>query len=288
MKRLLMLPIAVLAAILVAVTAGAATQTVQVTKNGFTPQSATVNVGDTVTWHNADTANHQIVADDGSFASPVLHSDQTYSHTFTSAGTEKYHDAYAKTHTGTITITAPTPAPSVTLSPGRSTIVYGSGTTLSGSISSNLASEPVTLTAQAYGKSAQSIDQVTTTSNGDFQFSVSPTIQTTYQSHWRTADSQSVIVNVAPRIGFSRSGNVFIAKATSDLAYSGHFVWVQRHYGFGWKSVKRVFLGSNSRAVFRMTLPHGRSLLRLVMPTGQAGAGYVSGLSRTISVLRHR
>jgi plastocyanin len=285
MKRLLILPIAVLAAILVAVTAGAATQTVQVTRNGFTPQSATVNVGDTVTWHNADTANHQIVADDGSFASPVLQADQSYSHTFASAGTEKYHDSLAKTHTGSITVTGS--APALTLAAGRSTIVYGGGTTLTGSISSNLASEPVTLTAQAYGKSAQSIDQVTTTSSGDYQFGVTPTIRTSYQSHWRTADSQTVTVSVAPRIGFSRSGNVFIAKATSDLSYSGHFVWVQRHYGFGWKSVKRVFLGSNSRAVFRMKLPHGKSLLRIVMPTGQAGAGYVSGLSRTVIVVHH-
>ncbi|HEY8029002.1 MAG TPA: hypothetical protein VIE38_05765 [Gaiellaceae bacterium] len=285
MKRLLMLPIAVLAAILVAVTAGAATQTVQVTRNGFTPQSATVNAGDTVTWHNADTANHQIVADDGSFASPVLHSDQSYSHTFASAGTEKYHDSLAKTHAGTITITGA--APAITMSPGLSTVVYGSGTSLSGSISSNLVSEPVTLTAQAYGKSAQSIDQVTTTSSGNFQFSVSPTIRTTYQSHWRTANSPTVTVNVAPRIGFSRSGSLFIAKATSDLTYSGHFVWVQRHYGFGWKSVKRVFLGANSRAVFRMTLPHGHTSVRLVMPSGQAGAGYVAGLSRTVIVV-HR
>ena len=270
MKRLLLLPVAVLAAVLVAVAAGAASQTVQVTKNGFTPQSATVNVGDTVTWHNADTTDHQIVADDGSFASPVLHTDQSYSHTFTSAGTERYHDAFAKTHSGSITVAGP--APALTLSPGRSTIVYGGGTVLSGSVSSNLPSEPVTLTAQAYGKSAQSVDQVTTTSNGNYLFSVAPTIQTTYQSHWRTADSQTVTIDVAPRIGFGRSGNVYIVRAASDLSYSGHFVWVQRHYGFGWKSVKRVFLGSNSRAVFGLKVPHGRTLLRIVMPAGQAGA----------------
>ena len=49
MKRLFIVPIAVLAAVLVAVAVGASTQTVQVTKNGFTPQNATVNVGDTVT-----------------------------------------------------------------------------------------------------------------------------------------------------------------------------------------------------------------------------------------------
>lgn len=283
MKRLFMLPLAVLAAVLVVVAAGAATQTVQVTKNGFTPQSSTISAGDTVTWHNADTADHQVVADDGSFASPVLHSDQSYSHVFNSAGTFKYHDSLAKTHAGTITVTGP--AAALTLSASRPTVVYGSGATLSGAINSALSSEPVTLTAQSLGKSTQSIDQVTTTSGGNYLFTVTPTIQTTYQSHWRSADSQTVMVNVSPRIGFSRSGNLFIAKATSDLSYAGHFVWVQRHFGFGWRSVKRVFLGANSRAVFRMKLPHGRTtMLRLVMPQGQAGAGYVAGLSRIVFV----
>jgi len=283
MKRLIMLFVVALATAMVAVAAGASTQTVQVTKNGFTPQSATVNVGDTVTWHNADTADHQVVANDGSFASPVLHSDQSYSHTFTSAGTVKYHDANSKS-TGSVTVKGP--APALTLSSSTSTVVYGSGATLSGSISSNLASEPVTLTAQAFGKSTQSIDQVTTTSGGNYQFSVSPTIQTAYQSHWRTADSQTVTVNVAPRIGFSRSGRLYIAKATSDLSYGGHFVWIQRHYGFGWHSVKRIYLGANSRAVFSLKIPRGNSMLRLVMPAGQAGAGYVAGTSRTIIVHR--
>src|SRR5207302_11378026 len=94
--------------------------------------------------------------------------------------------------------------------------------------------EQVALPAQAFGKSTQSVDQVTTTTNGDYTFNVTPTIRTTYQTHWRTADSQAVTVNVAPRIGFSRSGRLFIAKATSDLSYSGHYLCVQRHYGFGW------------------------------------------------------
>jgi hypothetical protein len=195
----------------------------------------------------------------------------------------KYHDANSKS-TGSVTVKGP--APALTLSSSTSTVVYGSGATLSGSISSNLASEPVTLTAQAFGKSTQSIDQVTTTNGGNYEFSVSPTIQTTYQSHWRTADSQTATVNVAPRIGFSRSGRLYIAKATSDLSYGGHFVWVQRHYGFGWHSVKRVYLGANSRAVFSLKIPRGNSMLRLVMPAGQAGAGYVAGTSRTIIVHR--
>jgi plastocyanin len=285
MKRLLLIPAALVVAFVVAVAAGASTQSVQVTKNGFTPQTATVSVGDTVTWHNADTADHQVVADDGSFASPVLHADQSYSHTFTSAGTVRYHDSFAKSHMGTLTVNGP--APAVTLQSSNSTIVYGGGATLSGKVSAPLANEPVTLTAQPFGKGAQSIDQTTTSSSGDYRFSITPTIGTSYQSHWKAADSQTVKVDVAPRVGFGRRGIHLIAKVTSDLSYSGHFVWVQRHFAYGWKSMKRVFLGSNSRAVFRMTLPrHHTTMLRLVLPSGQAGAGYVAGLSRTVFVHR--
>lgn len=285
MKRLFLLPLAGLAAVLVVAVAGAATQTIQITRNGFTPQGLTVSVGDTVTWHNAAAADHQVVANDGSFASPVLHADQTYSHTFSNAGTVNYHDAFARTHTGTITVNGP-PA-SLTLSSASQTVVYGGGTTLSGTLSSQTANEPVTLTAQATGKGIQSIDSTQTSSNGSFSFSVSPTIRTTYQAHWRSADSSPVTVQVAPRVGFGLNGRLYIARVTSDLSYSGHYVWLQRHYGFGWRSIKRVYLGANSRAVFTVKTPRGRTMLRLFMPAGQAGSGYVAGLSRTIVVF-HR
>jgi len=64
-------------------------------------------------------------------------------------------------------------------------------------------------------------------------------------------------------------------------------LWAQRRgvYG-GWHNLKQVSLSAGSRAVFRLTLPRGRSVLRLVLPTGQAGAGYVQGLSRMIAVTR--
>ena len=65
MKRILLLPVALLAALVVAASAGADTKTVQITKSGFTPSSTAVMVGDSVTWHNADVVSHQVVANDG-------------------------------------------------------------------------------------------------------------------------------------------------------------------------------------------------------------------------------
>jgi plastocyanin len=285
MRRIFLLPVALIAALLVATAAGASTQTVQVTKNGFTPAGVTITIGDTVTWHNADTADHQVVANDGSFASPVLHGDQSYSHTFTSAGKTTYHDSFARTHTGTVTVNGPPSG--VTLSASSVQVVYGSGTTLSGAVSNQLTNEPVVLTAQPFGKGTQSIDTTTTTSNGTFSFSVSPTIRTAYAAHWRTADSSPVTVAVAPRVGFGLSGRIYTAKVTSDLNYGGHYVWVQRHSAaLGWTNIKRVYLGSTSRATFTLRLRHGLTTLRLVLPSSQAGDGYVAGLSRTL-VVRH-
>ena len=72
MKRMLLLLLALAATLVVAAEGGAAKQTVQIVKSGFTPASATVSVGDTVTGKNADSVNHQVVANDGSVASPVL------------------------------------------------------------------------------------------------------------------------------------------------------------------------------------------------------------------------
>ena len=58
----------------------------------FTPASMTVHVGDTVTWTNNDTAPHTITSSSGpaKMDSPTLNKGDTYSYTFTVAGTYQY------------------------------------------------------------------------------------------------------------------------------------------------------------------------------------------------------
>lgn len=285
MKRKLLLPLALLATLVVVAAAGADTKTVQIVKSGFTPSATTVIVGDSVTWKNSDTVNHQVVANDGSFASPVLKPGDSYSQTFTKAEKVSYHDSLFTSRKGTVTVNAP--AANVSLTTAATTVVYGNSTTLSGAVTNQLTSEPVTLTSQPLGKGTQSIASTTTQSNGSFSFGVSPTIQTSYQAHWRTAASPSVQVNVAPRVGFGHSGRLYIAKVTSDIGYAGHYVWVQRKAPYGsFRNVKRIYLGTSSRAVFRVTIPKGHSILRLVLPASEAGQGYVQSLSRLIAVKR--
>jgi plastocyanin len=285
MKRVLILLLAGVAGLSAAAAVGAATATIQVTKNGFTPGKVTVNAGDTVTWHNADTKTHQVVADNGLFASPALAANASWSYTASKAGSFSYRDAYATTHKGTLVVNAP--AATLSLQPAQTTVIYGSSTQVSGALSSQQPNQPMTLTSEAYGKSVQSVASTTTQTSGTFVFGITPTIQTAYTAHWKTVNSPPVTVNVAPRVGFGLNGHLFIAKVTSDIGYGGHYVVVQKRNAVGgWYSFKKVYLGDTSRAVFRVSLPKGRYVLRLVLPGGQSGTGYVQGVSRLLPIVR--
>jgi plastocyanin len=283
MKKLLLLAALGLATLVVAGSAAADTKTVQITRQGFTPSSTTLAIGDSITWRNADSTSHQVVANDGSFASPVLKAGDTYTFTFTKATKVTYHDSFATSKRGTVTVNAP--AANVTLASKATTITWGENTTLSGTVTNQLTNEPVTLTSQPYGKGTQSIATTQTSTAGSFGFGVAPTIQTTYTAHWRTTNSPNVTVNVAPLVGFGHSGRTYTAKVTSDQSYAGHYVWLQRKAPAGaFRNVKRIYLGTSSRATFTAKLVKGHSILRLVLPDAQAGVGYVASASRMIAV----
>ena len=75
--RKLILALAAVLTLAVAGPAGAATtKVVNIYGSTFSPKSATITEGDTVTWVNKDNANHQILADKGEFVSPILRPNQ--------------------------------------------------------------------------------------------------------------------------------------------------------------------------------------------------------------------
>lgn len=57
----------------------------------FSTAVLTVPVGTTVTWINRDDIPHTVVSTDKVFASPVLDTDEKFSHTFTKRGTYAYY-----------------------------------------------------------------------------------------------------------------------------------------------------------------------------------------------------
>lgn len=79
--------------------------TIIVMKNiAFVPANVTIKVGQTVAWVNEDSVQHDVVADNGSFHSQLLSTNQVFTVTFTKAGSVPYYCAIHPQMTGTITV----------------------------------------------------------------------------------------------------------------------------------------------------------------------------------------
>jgi amicyanin len=79
---------------------------VDITNFAFAPASLAVKVGDTVTWTNKDEEPHNVVANDGSFHSPGMDANATFSFTFTKAGSFDYICGIHPFMHGTVVVTA--------------------------------------------------------------------------------------------------------------------------------------------------------------------------------------
>jgi len=70
----------------------------------YSPATLTVKAGRTVTWVNHDDVPHTVTANDRSFKSEPLDTDDRYSHTFTTPGTYHYFCAIHPHMTGEIIV----------------------------------------------------------------------------------------------------------------------------------------------------------------------------------------
>jgi Icc protein len=70
----------------------------------FSPATVAVPAGTTVTWTNHDDVPHNIVSTEQKFKSPVLDTDQRFSHTFEKPGTYKYFCSIHPRMTGQVVV----------------------------------------------------------------------------------------------------------------------------------------------------------------------------------------
>jgi plastocyanin len=297
MKKLLLLLVAV-ASLAAAAQLSAATVTVQITRTGFVPGKVTIKAGDTVTFHNADTAVHQVVFTKltGITCAPttiVLQADQSASCTFAAAGTFDYRDPTQKgSFKGTVVVQA-APA-SVSLSAKPLVLVYGGRTTLSGAVSTAQPNEKVAVQAQACGESAaKTLSTATTTTAGAWSYVAQPLRTTTYTARWKNVASSSVVVKVRPRV---RLGKVaprrYTVRVTAAESMAGKVVSFQRYIASlgRWSTVKRVVLVAgpsavapnvNSSRTFTARVK-ARLKVRGVITQAQVGSCYQPGYSNVI------
>jgi plastocyanin len=84
--------------------AGAGQQQVVVDNFSFAPATTTVPVGTTITWTNRDDVPHNVVSTEQKFKSPVLDTDEKFSHTFDAPGTYKYYCSIHPKMTGEVVV----------------------------------------------------------------------------------------------------------------------------------------------------------------------------------------
>jgi plastocyanin len=280
--RKLILALAAVLTLAVAGPAGAATKTINIFGSGFSPASATITEGDTVTWVNRDNANHQVLADKGQFVSPILRPSQRYSFTFNAAGTYTYKDELNRKLAGTITVKGL--PPTLTFAASSQYVVFGDKVTLSGTVSNHKAGESVTIYYQPYPQ-PNLIERATvlTGTSGTFSFIVSPQIATSYQAAWKGAYATPTSIQVQPKVTLGRN-NGWIIHAAAGVSFNGKAVQLQRLNTLTgqWVTLKKVILNSKSSAKVLYKLPKGLNQLRVTMSVNQAGAGFLGAISPTV------
>ena len=84
--------------------AGQPTVDIKIDNFSFTPQTITVKAGTEVTWTNKDDIPHNVVADDKSFKSKVLDTDEKFTMTASKPGTYTYYCSIHPKMTGKLVV----------------------------------------------------------------------------------------------------------------------------------------------------------------------------------------
>ena len=287
-----MFVVSVAAAMLLSAASGtAAERLLTITATGFVPRNATVDVGDVVTWRNADTRAHQVVV--AGRCNLTVQPGATGSCTFPNTGRFAYREpAFRRTAwRGTITVRAV--AGSLSIAARPSTVTYSAATTLGGAVSSAQANERVNVTAGACGSTSRSnVATVDTAAGGAWTLAARPLRNTVYQARWRNVSSAEQTVKVRPRVTLRKlTRSRFLVRVSAAQTFGGKVVSLQRWVPSAqrWARVRFAVLrtistgsptivsGSTVRARVK-----ARTRVRAVLGQGQAGACYVASASNIV------
>jgi plastocyanin len=304
MKKLALPALGTLAAVVAALaaTAGAATVTVSITKNGYVPKAVTIKQGDTVQFANSDSVPHQVAFRSTTgvtcSANPlVVQPGASASCTFATAGSYSFDDPNVRgnTYRGTITVEAPSGgAVSIAVAAQPQAVVYGAKVTVSGVHSSQSAGETIDILAQPLGATAATkVATVQTTTGGAFTASVLPRKKTAYTAKSKNVSSRSLTVAVKPRLKLTKPARQkFALRVTASTSFAGKYATLQRYNTSlsKWVLLRRVLLRPNTSGVaptavtsatFKSTVK-ARTRIRVLLPQLQVGPSYLPGLSNVV------
>lgn len=263
---------------------GTATHVVRITRTAFSPAKLSIPLGDRVSWRNTDTIAHQVVADNGAFASPILAPGKVWGFTFRNCCYYPYHDALHPKLKASVTVKGPPPSLSLTLAPPF--LRYTDTVTVTAQISTHKMGETIRILATPYGGSTDTVATLTTDANGVVTWTSQPPLLTTYSARWGSRSSQRVAVQVRPKLTLlPERPRRLHARVLGAHSFAGRSILLQRRSAFGqWVTVAKFALGPNSGKIFKR--PRRAGTYRVYMSVNQAGAGYVDGWSGTQRIRR--
>jgi plastocyanin len=270
-------------------------RTVWIMRNGFVPATISIKAGQSVRWVNKTAANHQVVADDSSFSSPVLAQGNAFAHAFTSGGTHRYHDGLQPSVSGTVVVTA-TATESIALAASTHVVTYGGSVVFTGKVTNGTAGEKVTLAAKPQtGDDSASTETVTTGADGTFRVRVRPLVQTAYTAAAANSTSSPVVINVRPRVRLGAIGHRrAVVRVSAARGFLHKYALVQRWNArrHVWRSVRRVRFTRTTVATASTVVTSARFRhafragvrLRVFVPRSQVMPGYTSNVSNAVRV----
>jgi hypothetical protein len=187
-------------------------------------------------------------------------------------------------------LAAPSPT-SVSIAAAPTVVAYGAAAKLAGAVTPAKAVKvQVTGTACVKGQAQPSPLTVTSTAQGAWSASVTPTSKTVYQAKAKSTDSPQVTVQVRPSVTLAKVGSHrFRTRISAAQSFGGKIALFQKSTSAGWRTVKSlvlVELGSGSGTVvsgktFRSGIRTGRTV-RVLFTQRQAGECYLAGTSSSI------
>jgi plastocyanin len=263
------LPLAVLALAASPAAAAASERVVDMPAKYFDPANVTALAGDTVTWTNSDTIEHDVAQLDGAFDSGRLGPGGRFSYTFSQPGHYAYRCTIHAFMAGSIDVYAfQLLGPDHPVSIGRPAVLHGiapAGTPL------------VRIEARRADGTWAPVTAVVPDADGTFRARVTPTAPTVYRAIADAGPSLPLPLKVGARLDTAVKrlhGGRYAITATAKPAQPGAPAALQLYSRerFAWRQVAHTTVGRDSKARFTIS-PPGHYAARVVLLRGKRGYG---------------
>lgn len=182
----------------------------------------------------------------------------------------------------------------VTIDALPTVITYGNPTTLQGNVTPAQSAEVKVTATPCLNPPARAANSGPTTaksdSTGAWSTIVAPRVRTSYQATAKSAQSETAMVQVRPRVTLVRvHRHLFRTRVTAAKSFAGKTVYFQKRTAFGWRTVKRVLLRTVSTSTdsvvsgktFRSRVAAHRTV-RVLVTQAVVGNCYLPGISNTV------